>query len=80
MKYITVLLNLFLMTFLSYAQEQTALLKSTDGNIVMQIKLINSGIPVYSVDFKGKQVLGESTLGLKLEYADFTYGLKIESV
>jgi hypothetical protein len=74
------LLLLFLITSFSQAQEQTASLKSPDGNIIMQVKLNASGVPVYSIDFKGSQVLGESTLGLRLEDADFTKGLKIESV
>ncbi|MDO9254962.1 MAG: glycoside hydrolase family 97 catalytic domain-containing protein [Bacteroidales bacterium] len=80
MKYLTLLLIIFLYTNLSNAQEQPASLKSPDGTILMQVKLNAGGIPVYSIDFKGKQILGESSLGLKLEDADFTKGLKIESV
>lgn len=74
------LLILFLISNFSNAQEQTASLKSPDGNIVFLLKLNAGGIPVYSIKFKGKQLLGESNLGLKLEDADFTKGLKIESV
>ena len=80
MKYITLFLILFLFANLSIAQEQSATLKSPDGTIMMQVKLNTGGVPVYFIDFKGGQLLGESTLGLKLEDADFTKDLKIESV
>jgi hypothetical protein len=80
MKYITLLLALFLITRFGKAQEQTALLKSPDGNIVMQVKINAGGVPLYSIDFKGRQLLDESAMRLKLEDADFTKGLKIESV
>ncbi|HEX7410609.1 MAG TPA: glycoside hydrolase family 97 catalytic domain-containing protein [Bacteroidales bacterium] len=80
MKYTTLLLLLFFSTSYIFAQEQTASLKSPDGNIVMQIKLTPDGAPVYAIDFKGTHLFEESNLGLKLEDADFSKGLKIKSV
>jgi len=80
MKYINLLLILFLIIKYCNAQEQTSSLKSPDGNITMQVKVNTGGVPVYSIDFKGAPLIGESTLGLKLEDNDFTKGLKIESV
>ncbi len=74
------LLVLLLCTSFIFAEEQSASLTSPDGNIALKVMLTEAGSPVYSIDFKGKKILGESSLGLRLEDADFTKGLKIESV
>ena len=55
-------------------------MKSPDDNTIMLVKLNPEGAPFYFIGYKGKQLLGESSLGLKLEDADFTKGLKIELV
>jgi hypothetical protein len=80
MKYNFILLCLFLNTGFLFAQEQGVILSSPDGAISLKVKLTSAGAHVYFIDFKGKQILGESSLGLRLEDADYAKGLKIESV
>lgn len=80
MKRIFLVFFLFLVSNVVFSQENSIEIKSPDGNITFLIRLTPNGAPVYSIDFKGQQVLGESALGLKLEDADFTKGLKIDSV
>ncbi|NDV95342.1 glycoside hydrolase family 97 protein [Dysgonomonas sp. 521] len=62
MKKIIFLLNLCVLSYMVQAQE----LISPDGNLVMKFSVQNGGIPTYQLDYKGKQVIKPSKLGLEL--------------
>lgn len=62
MKKILLLISICLLGGLAYAQD----LKSPDGNFVMKFYLQNGGIPCYQLDYKGKQIIKPSKLGLEL--------------
>ena len=80
MKHIIFLFILLVNFFTLFSQESVFNLSSPNGKIKAQVNLSPGGIPTYAIEFNGKQILGESTLGLKLSDGDFTKGLKIESV
>ena len=80
MKLFTLLFVLFFASDRIFSQIPALKLSSPDGKIGLQVKLLNDGAPVYSIDFKGNQILGESSLGIKLTDDDFTKGLRMESV
>ena len=80
MKLFTLLVVLFFVSDRIFSQIPALKLSSPDGKIGLQVKLLNDGAPVYSIDFKGNQILGESSLGIKLTDDDFTKGLRMESV
>ncbi|MDR1090773.1 MAG: glycoside hydrolase family 97 N-terminal domain-containing protein, partial [Prevotella sp.] len=42
-------------------------LKSPDGNLTLNFSLQNNGVPVYSLTYKGKDVIKPSNLGLELK-------------
>ncbi len=62
MKKILLLLSICLAGGMLYAQE----LKSPDGKLLMKFHLQNGGLPTYQLDYKGKQVIKPSKLGLEL--------------
>jgi alpha-glucosidase len=62
MKKIIFLLNLCVLSYMVQAQE----LISPNGNLVMKFSVQNGGIPTYQLDYKGKQVIKPSKLGLEL--------------
>jgi len=62
MKKIILLISMCLLAGITFAQE----LKSPDGNLVMKFQLQDNGIPSYQLDYKGKQVIKPSKLGLEL--------------
>ena len=49
-------------------------LTSPDGRIRLDFSLTPAGTPQYSVTFKGEQVVGTSSMGLKAKGADLTSG------
>jgi len=53
--------------------------KSPDGKLVLDFTLNPDGSPVYTLARSGRPVLAESRLGLVLEDADFSRGLKLVS-
>jgi len=63
MKKILLLISICLLARIAFAQE----LKSPDGNLVMKFQLQNGGIPSYQLNYKGKQVIKPSKLGLELK-------------
>lgn len=53
--------------------------KSPDGNLTVHFKLSDSGEPIYSLNYKSKQVIKPSLLGLKLKDApDLLNGFEIQ--
>ena len=80
MKHITILLILLVNFSSSFSQDSVFNLSSPNGKVKAKLNLSPEGIPTYAIDFNGKPILGESTLGIKLSDGDFTKGLKIESV
>lgn len=69
---------LFLLCGLITAKSQT--LKSPDGNLVMNFKLDNEHSPVYSLDYKGKEVIKDSRMGFVLRPAlDYSKGFRLLS-
>jgi alpha-glucosidase len=53
-------------------------LASPDGHLAVDVKVGPGGIPTYTVARDGKPVILPSTLGLRLQGADFTRGLKLK--
>ena len=80
MKLFTLLVVLFFVSDRIFSQIPALKLSSPDGKIGLQVKLLHDGAPVYSIDFNGNQILGESSLGIKLTDIDFTKGLEVDSV
>jgi len=58
-------LSLFLVLVLSISQAQS--IQSPSGKIDVNFKLSGNGQPTYSVNYKNKPVIRESTLGIKLK-------------
>ena len=80
MKRTTILLILLVNFSSLFSQDSVFNLSSPNGKIKAKLNLSPEGIPTYAIDFNGKPILGESTLGIMLSDGDFTKGLKIESV
>ena len=55
---------LFLLVWAGTMFAQT--LKSPDGNLTLQFRLSAEGTPVYSLQYKGKDVIKESKLGFSV--------------
>ena len=53
---------------------------SPSGNIVLNVDVDASGVPIYSVDYKGKNLVSDSRLGLTADETSFADGFRIESV
>ncbi len=62
-KYLFLILSLFCRISLSDAQELT----SPNGNFVMNFSLLKDGTPTYHLNYKGKEVIKQSKLGLELK-------------
>ncbi|WP_035612130.1 glycoside hydrolase family 97 protein [Haloferula sp. BvORR071] len=69
----------WLLVFVCGAAEaaELASLASPDGSNAIAVQLDEAGALSYTVSRKGREVLGESPLGLKLADQDFTKGLKL---
>ena len=80
MKHASILLILLFGISSLFSQESVYKLSSPNGKIELKVILEADGNPAYSIDFNGGQVIGQSSLGIRLSDADFTRGLKIESV
>ena len=55
-------LSMICLFLLMFAQT----LKSPDGNLTLQFRLSAEGTPVYSLQYKGKDVIKESKLGFSV--------------
>ncbi|MDE6337470.1 MAG: glycoside hydrolase family 97 catalytic domain-containing protein, partial [Muribaculaceae bacterium] len=55
-------------------------IKSPSGELSLEVDVDASGVPVYSLDYKGKSVVKPSRLGLKADETAFTDGFRIVSV
>lgn len=66
MKKLFFLLSCCLMAGTIHALE----LQSPNGNLRMQFQILKNGIPVYSLSYKGKEVINPSKLGLVLQGGD----------
>ena len=67
-KFLTVLIILCVSAGLMSAQDANLRkVSSPDGNVELSFNLKDGHIPVYSLDYKGKPVVGESHLGFKLQ-------------
>ena len=67
-KFLTLLIILCVSAGLMSAQDANLRkVSSPDGNVELSFNLKDGHIPVYSLDYKGKQVVGESHLGFKLQ-------------
>lgn len=66
-KFLTLLIVLSVSAGLMSAQDANLRkVSSPDGNVELSFNLKDGHIPVYSLDYKGKTVIGESRLGFKL--------------
>ena len=67
-KFLTLLIILCVSAGLMSAQDANfRKVSSPDGNVELSFNLKDGHIPVYSLDYKGKPVVGESHLGFKLQ-------------
>ena len=67
-KFLTLLIILGVSAGLMSAQDANLRkVSSPDGNVELSFNLKDGHIPVYSLDYKGKPVVGESHLGFKLQ-------------
>ena len=67
-KFLTLLIILCVSAGLISAQDSNLRkVSSPDGNVELSFNLKDGHIPVYSLDYKGKPVVGESHLGFKLQ-------------
>ena len=67
-KFLTLLIILCVSAGLMSAQDANLRkVSSPDGNVKLSFNLKDGHIPVYSLDYKGKPVVGESHLGFKLQ-------------
>ena len=67
-KFLTLLIILGVSAGLMSAQDANfRKVSSPDGNVELSFNLKDGHIPVYSLDYKGKPVVGESHLGFKLQ-------------
>lgn len=53
---------------------------SPNGNLSLNVDVDASGIPTYSLDYKGKAVIKPSKLGLKADETAFTNGFRIANI
>jgi hypothetical protein len=73
-------ISLLLLFFFYHCNAQEKKIVSPDGKL-MVILSVESGRPVYSVNYNGKIFLGKSPLGLKTNIGDYTAGIEMgESV
>ena len=67
-KFLTLIIILCVSAGLMSAQDANLRkVSSPDGNVELSFNLKDGHIPVYSLDYKGKPVVGESHLGFKLQ-------------
>jgi alpha-glucosidase len=73
-------LTLFLLLFIGASAQKPVVLKSPDGKLVFSFKLPD-GHAMYSVSYKGKQLIGDSEMGFVFqESGTFGHGLKSPKV
>lgn len=53
---------------------------SPDGNLKLTVDLDPQGAPFYSLDYKGRQLVEKSRLGLTADETNFNDGFRIESI
>lgn len=70
---------LFLLLGIAAVQADDVTIYSPDSLMQVTVRE-NSGSPVYSIIYNGKQMLEESPLGLKTNVADFTQGLTLKAL
>ena len=58
-------------------QMAAASITSPDGNLLLDVDVDASGVPYYSLDYKGKPVVKASRLGIKADETAFTDGFRI---
>lgn len=69
MRRVVSILSLFLALAVSAGAQE---LFSPDGNLKLKVEVDAKGIPTYSLDYKGGQVIGASRLGLSANEAELT--------
>jgi len=72
------LVSLLILCGVAHAAE-VATLASPDGANAISVHLDDGGMPSYQVSRRGREVLGNSPLGLRCSDQDFSRGLKVES-
>ena len=53
---------------------------SPGGALNLNVDVDSKGTPVYSLDYKGKQIIADSRLGIKADETAFTDGFRIEGI
>ena len=58
--------SLFIASLITTLTIDAQLLKSPDGNMVMEFSIQGEGVPTYTLSYKGKEVIKPSKMGLEL--------------
>jgi len=66
--------------FAGCSESKTSLMTSPDGSITVAFNLLKGGQPVYTVIYRDTAVITEGRLGIIRKDADFSSGLKLDSV
>lgn len=53
---------------------------SPNGALRLNVGVDSKGTPVYSLDYKGRQIIADSRLGIKADETAFTDGFRIEGI
>lgn len=80
MKHSLIIVSLLVSLAVSMAA-QPAELRSPDGRFLLRFRLVDDGVPVYQLLFKGTDVVRDSRLGLQLkDLPAFVSGFSVEAV
>ncbi|GJM63888.1 glycoside hydrolase family 97 protein [Persicobacter diffluens] len=66
--------------FACNAEKKQVQLTSPNGNIALDFKLSDNGIPEYAVKMNGRSVIAPSSLGWELKNASLSQGFKVASI
>ncbi|MDE6697531.1 MAG: glycoside hydrolase family 97 protein [Muribaculaceae bacterium] len=74
--------NLFIISALfAGAMEMGAVgIASPNGDLLLNVDVDSNGIPVYTLDYKGKQLIAKSRLGIRADETVFADGFRIEGI
>ena len=72
--------SILVMTLAAPALLASTRISSPSGSLVVTVDADADGTPYYTVDYRGREILGRSPLGFRMaDGMDFTYGLGLES-
>ena len=78
--FVTLLISLTMIQTCSSNKPKNQYLKSPDGNITVRFEISPAGKIFYRVAYRNKEIVQASRMGIVREDADFSEGLKLDSV